>query len=466
MRKLLAFLLCAISLLTFCSCGKNGGGATTNPADSTKPQGTGNTGETLVYFLNFKPEIADVYDRIATAYKQETGVTVKVVTAASDTYEQTLMSEIAKKDAPTIFQLNGPIGYQSWKKYCLDLSDTALYSFLSDPTLAIIDDGGIYGIPYVIEGYGIIYNNDIVEDYFELENRATDFVSMDQINNFEKLKALVEDMQAHKGELEIDGVFASTSFSSGNHWRWNTHLANIPLYYELKKNTEFDDTVTAGLKTAEIGFDYSENFKNIFDLYIENSGTQKGLLGSKSVNDSMAEFALGKVAMVQNGTWSWADINGVAGNDVEQDDIRFLPIYTGVEGEEAQGLCVGTENYLAINSQVSADKQKASIAFLEWLFSSETGKRFVLEELNFITPFNTFTQAEKPKDPLAKELVNWTQKSGVTSVPWTFASFPSEVFKERMSSALLEYAQGNGKWSDVENTVKNSWKEEFAANAR
>ena len=79
-----------------------------------------------VYFLNFKPESASVYEELAKLYKEETGVSVKVVTAAANNYEQTLKSEIAKSSAPTIFQVNGPVGYDAWKDYCLDLKDSKL----------------------------------------------------------------------------------------------------------------------------------------------------------------------------------------------------------------------------------------------------------------------------------------------------------------------------------------------------
>lgn len=458
MKKIIALLLTAFVLTSFVACGDRNGGSTT---ESNSSVGAG--GATEIYFLNFKPEISSVYEDVARDYEAATGVKVKVVTAASDTYEQTLTSEIAKTDAPTIFQINGPVGYQSWKDYCLDLSDTTFYGFLSDQSLAISEDGGIYGIPYVIEGYGIIYNEEITDKYFELEDRDASLASMDQVNSFEKLQTLVEDMQEHKDELGIEGVFASTSMSSGNQWRWQTHLANVPFYYEFDELEDYDDTVLAGLAAEEIQFKYGDNMKNTFDLYINNSTTAKGLLGSKSVTDSMSEFALGRAAMVQNGTWAWADISGVAGNTVDEEKIRFLPIYTGMEGEETQGLCIGTENYLAVNSKVSADKQKASIAFLEWLFSSDAGKKYVVEKLNFITPFNTFEEDERPSDPLARELVAWTQKSGITSVPWTFASFPSEAFKESFGSALLEYVQGTRDWDAVESAVIASWKSEQAA---
>ncbi|MDO4379639.1 MAG: ABC transporter substrate-binding protein [Clostridia bacterium] len=457
MKKLVSLFLSLSLLFALAACKSEGGDTTNNPSENAPAAAT------EIYFLNFKPEIASVYEKIAKEYKEKTGVTVKVVTAASNGYEQTLTSEIAKSNPPTIFQINGPVGYRSWSDYCADLKDTALYSFLSDKSLAIKEGDGVYGIPYVVEGYGIIYNEEITDKYFSLKDRKTAFSSMDEINSFSKLKDLVEDMQSKKSELGIEGVFASTSFSSGNSWRWDTHLANVPLYYEFSENKNFDDPTLAGLGTSDITFTYSDNFKNLFDLYINNSGTPKNLIGSKSVNDSMAEFALGKVAMVQNGNWAYKEISGVDGNVVKKDKIKMLPVYTGVKGEENQGLCIGTENYLAINSKVSKEKQKASADFLEWLFSSDEGKRYVTEELGFISPFNTFDKDERPEDPLANEILDWMEKKDIKSVPWIFTSFPSETFKQDFSNALLQYAQGSIDWEKVVSTVRTSWKSEFQA---
>ncbi|MFU0827686.1 MAG: ABC transporter substrate-binding protein [Lachnoclostridium sp.] len=478
-NKLLAIIMVfALIVGTLTACGGDSKKATndntkeaTTDTDSTSQGGNSDSEQAAnndseekvdeIYFLNFKPEIAEIYDQIAADYEAETGIKVKVVTAASGTYEQTLKAEIAKSDPPTIFQINGPVGYSSWKDYCLDLKDTDLYSYLTDKSLAVTSGDGVYGIPYVVEGYGIIYNNAIMEKYFALSDKATDVTSMDQVNNFATLKAVVEDMTAHKDELGIEGVFASTSLSSGEQWRWQTHLANIPFYYEFSENHDYDNTILAGLAADEIEFKYADNYRNIFDLYINNSCTEKGLLGSKTVNDSMAEFALGKVAMVQNGNWAWSQISGTDGNVVKEEDIKFLPIYTGMEGEEKQGLCIGTENYFAINSKVSEAKQQASIDFLEWLFNSDKGKDYVVNKLGFIAPFNTFNDDEKPADPLAREVLNWMEKD-VTSVAWTFAAFPSEEFKNKFGDALLEYVQGSMSWDDVVATVKESWKTERA----
>lgn len=476
-KKILALLLTTVMVGSlFTGCGKKEN-KETDTKDTVSQETTTDTASTettdtakeettekvdSIYFLNFKPEIAEVYDKIAKDYEAETGIKVKVNTAAAGTYETTLKSEIAKKDAPTIFQINGPVGYQNWKDYCADMKDSELYSHLTDKSLAVTEGEGVYGVPYAVEGYGIIYNNAIMAKYFALTDRATTVASMDEINNFATLKAVVEDMQARKKDLGIDGVFASTSMAAGEQWRWQTHLANLPLYYEFKDNTSYDNTVLAGLASNEIAFKYGENFKNVFDLYTNNSCVEKGLLGAKTVNDSMADFALGKCAMVQNGNWAWSQISQVDGNTVNESDIKFMPIYTGVAGEETQGLCVGTENYFAINSQVSEAKQKASMDFLNWLFTSDTGKKYVSTDLGFIAPFDSITDAEKPSDPLSKEVLAWMEKDGFTSVAWTFAAFPSEDFKNAFGDALLEYVQGSMKWEDVSKIVIDTWKSEKA----
>jgi len=196
-----------------------------------------NSDEGSVYYLNFKPEVAQVWEQIASEYTEETGVAVKVVTAASGGYEANLKAEMAKKAPPTLFQINGPVGYRSWKSYCRDLKDTDLYAKLSDKNLAITDGDGVYGIPYVVEGYGIIYNDAVMQKYFALPKKGVSVSSAADINNFATLKAVVEDMTAHKEALGIEGVFSSTSFAAGDDWRWQTHLANVPVYYEYQETS-------------------------------------------------------------------------------------------------------------------------------------------------------------------------------------------------------------------------------------
>ncbi len=322
--------------------------------------------------------------------------------------------------------------------------------------MALGDGEKVLAIPYAVEGYGIIYNDAIMRKYFALPNKAVSIKSADEITNFATLKAVVEDMTKNKSALGIQGVFASTSLAAGNQWRWQTHLVNVPLYFEVR-----DANIAMGSKVPEIKFSYSANMKNIWDLYLNNSSTAVGLLGAKSVDDSMAEFALGQVAMVQNGNWGAGQILGVKGNKVSDADIKFMPIYTGAAGEEKYGLNVGTENYLCINSNASVEQQKMADQFLTWLFASETGKQFVKNDLMFITPFNTFKDSELPTDPLAKDVIRWMNKSGVSSIPWAFSMIPSEEWKNQFGAALADYSVGRKNWAEVEKVAVEAWKTEF-----
>ena len=326
-----------------------------------------------VYYLNFKPEAADQWTALAKAYTEETGVDVKVQTAASGTYEQTLKSEIAKSEAPTLFQVNGPVGYQNWKAYTADMSDSEVYKQLQNQDVALKDGDKVVGVPYVMETYGIIYNKDILDKYFALDGaKAT---SMDEIDNYDTLKAVADDMQSRKDELGIQGAFTSAGFDSSSDWRFKTHLANLPLYYEFK-----DDNVTE--QPATIKGSYLDNYKKIFDLYITDSTTEPTQLSSKTGDDANSEFALGEAAFYQNGTWAWTDLQKAG---MTADQVGMMPIYTGVKGEENQGLATGSENYWCINDKASDADKQATEDFLSWVITSDAGKKALSTDISAAT---------------------------------------------------------------------------------
>ncbi len=406
-----------------------------------------------VYLLNFKPEAEEALKTIASAYKDKTGVEVKVVTAASGTYQQTLQTEVAKSNPPTIFNINGPVGLVTWKDYALDLSGTEFVKALTDSSMALTDeDGVVYGSPLGVEGYGLIYNAAILNKYFAMEGaKAT---SVDEIKGFAKLKEVVEDMQARKADLGIEGAFACTSLASGEDWRWQTHLANYPVFYEFR-----DKGVT---DAKEIALTYSDNYKQIFDLYLNNSTVAPSAAAAKTVTDSMADFALGKCAFVQNGNWAWSQISEVEGNTVAEGDIHFMPIYIGVSGEEKSGIALGTENYLAVNSQVSETAQKASIDFLTWLLTGEGAKMLVDNSVVSVSPYPAFSELT-PADPLGKETAQFLANKELYPINWVFQTFPSQEFKNQLGSHLAQYASGQEDWSAVKDYFVSAWKSEKSA---
>ena len=366
---------------------------------------------------------------------------------------------IRRSNPPTIFQVNGPVGIAENTSTVAPLQDTEFYGLLADKGMALSLDGNVVAVPYAVEGYGIIYNDAIMRKYFALPDKAVSISSAEEITDFDTLKAVVEDMSKHLDELGIQGVFASTSFMPGSEWRWTTHLVNPALW------AEYGDLATAQ-SAATFEFSASENFKNIFDLYLNNSITAKGMVGSKADADSMAEFALGQVAMVQNGNWAAAQILGTQGNVVADADIKFLPLYMGLDGEENNGICVGTENYLAFNKNASPEALEGADIFLTWLFSSDEGKDIVTNQLLFITPFASFSADEVPNDPLAKQVNIWMNKDGVSSIPWVFNGIPSEQWKTDFAQAMLEYINGRYTWDQVTQTAIDAWAREAELTGR
>lgn len=407
-----------------------------------------------VYFMNAKPEQDAAYQEIAKKYTEETGVEVKVVTAASGTYEQTMKAEVGKKDAPTLFQINGPAGQLRWESYMADLSDAEFAKQLNEDTPPLKNDQGqIIGVPFAVEGYGIIVNEEIFDKYFALPGATA--TSLKEINSFDKLKEVSDDMQARKADLGIDGAFAAASLSSGEEWRYQTHLLNTPM------DQEFKDAGVTDMDNMQ--FTYNKEFKNLFDLYLEDSTVAPSLTPSKAVSDSMADFALGKAAMVQNGNWAWSQISDVDGNVVKEDKIKFIPMYMGLPDESSRGISVGTESYLAVNSKASEEDQKASIDFANWLYAGD-GMQYVVDDLGFIAPFKGFKDLGTPDDPLGKQVAEAIQDSSLKTYPWTFQYMPSQQFKDDFGADLAQYAAGNLEWDEVVKTFQENWAAEKEAN--
>ena len=422
--------------------------ASETPAASEAGSETASAEGGKVYYLNFKPEQADQWVDLAAKYTEETGVQVDVQTAASGTYESTLKAEMAKSDAPTMFQVNGPVGLATWKDYCYDLSGSKVYGDLVSDDYALKDGDAVQGIAYVIETYGIIYNKKILNDYFS-KDYAT-IKSIDDLNSFNALKTVAEEIQANKDDLGVEGAFTSAGMDSSSDWRFKTHLANLPIYYEYK-----DKGITS---TDAIEGTYLDNYKNIWDLYINNATCEPSMISSKTGEDAASEFALGEAVFYQNGTWAYNDIKD---NEVADEDLGMLPIYIGATGEENQGLCTGSENYWCVNAKADPADIQATLDFMAWVVESDEGREALAQEMGFVTPFSTFDDY-LPENPLVQANDEYT-KAGKTAVSWNFTTMPSENWKNGVGSALLEYAQGTGDWDAVKTAFVDGWATEYAA---
>lgn len=442
-KRLLALALSGAMMATLLAgCGGTGGTTSPSPSGSASPSASPSATEPAkatgsVYYLNFKPEQDEQWQTLAAAYAAETGVSVKVVTAASGTYETTLMAEMGKSAAPTLFQVNGPVGLNSWKDYCYDLSGSKLYGELTSEDFALKDGDKVAGIAYVIESYGLITNKTLLQ-------KAG--YTIDDIKSFADLKKVAEDITARKGELGFS-AFSSAGMDSSSDWRFKTHLANLPLYFEYQ---------TEGMTPGTIKGTYLDNYKNIWDLYINNSTASPKELSAKTGDDSRNEFLAGESVFFQNGSWEYGNLTG--DGKFSDDDLAMIPIYIGVGDEANQGLCTGTENYWCVNSEAKEEDIQATLDFLYWCVTSETGTQAMGNDMGFVIPFK---KAVDSPNLFVKQDRAYTD-AGKTPVSWNFPTMPSEEWKNGVGSALTAYAAGTGDWNGVVTAFVDGWATEYA----
>ena len=414
-----------------------GTAAASSTAEST---GTAATAAGKVYYLNFKPEQDEDWKALAAKYTEQTGVPVEVVTAASGQYETTLMSEMAKSDAPTLFQVNGPVGLANWKDYCYDLTGTPVAGELTSDAYALKDGDATLGIAYVIESYGIITNKTLLE-------KAG--YTVDDIQSFADLKKVAEDITARKDELGF-AAFTSAGMDGSSDWRFKTHLANLPIYFEYQ-----EDGISS---TDAIKGSYLDNYKNIFDLYINNATCDPKELAGKTGDDSRNEFLAGEAVFFQNGSWEYNNL--VGDGKFSDDDVTMIPIYVGAGDEANQGLCTGTENFWCVNKEAPEEDIQATLDFIYWCVSSEEGTK-AMADMGFVIPFKA---AQESQNVFVKADTELTA-AGKTPVSWNFTTMPSEEWKNGVGSALTAYAAGTGDWNGVVTAFVDGWATEAALNA-
>ena len=394
-----------------------------------------------VYYLNFKPEQDADWQKLAKKYTESTGVEVKVVTAAAGTYESTLTAELDKDEAPTLFQINGQVGYNSWKNYCLDLTNSDLHKELTSNDFAVMDNGKVYGIAYVYEGYGIIVNKKLLKQAgYEI----------DDITSYAELETVAKDITARKETLGFS-AFTSAGLDGSSSWRFSGHLANMPLFYEFEQ-----DKITT--QPAIIKGTYLNNFKNVWDLYINNSTVSPTQLPSKTGVDTLAEFTTGKAVFYQNGTWEYSNV--ITNSTVKSEDLGYLPIYMGIR-DEKQGLSCGTENFWSVNKQASKADQEATLDFLYWVVTSEEGTTALAKDMGFVSPF----KKAKDVDNVLCNIMNEYVANGCYNVSWAFNHTPNvDAWRAGLVDALAAYSadQTIANWDKVKKAFVDGWATEYA----
>lgn len=397
-----------------------------------------------VYYLNFKPEADAAWQELAKSYTEKTGVEVKVLTAASGEYETTLQAELGKSSAPTMFQIGNAGAVATYGSYALDLRGTDVYNEMTTHSFDQVgDDGYTYSIGYCYESYGIIVNKNLL---------AKAGYAVEDIKDFASLKTIAEDIHARSAELGFD-AFTNCGLADSSSWRFSGHLLGVALYYQFR-----DAGVSMSVPEPTITDKYiTDAFKNIWDLYLNNSTTDPVANNTAEGGAAEAEMIEEKAVFFQNGTWEYDALSAKLGDDV----LQMIPIYMGVEGEEKAGLASGTENCWAVNKNVSEADQKATLDFMKWVVTSEEGTTMMAEQFGPIP----FKSAKTPKNVFFADANNLLA-AGNYNVDWAFNATPNVAeFRAGVVSALQAYGkdQTAENWDAVVSAVVDGWAVQYAA---
>ena len=426
MKKLFAMLLALVMVLSFAACGNE------------------SAGEGSVYWLNFKPESDEVLKEIAAMYTAKTGVEVKVETAASGTYSETLTAEMDKSSAPTIFVVS-PNGVPTWGEYCLDLEGTPIAKELSTDAYNVYDENGkLVSIGYCYECYGIIVNNALL-------NAAGYDVA--DIKGFDDLKAVAEDIHARSAELGFD-AFTSAGMDGGSSWRFTGHLINLEYVHEYRDNPEAWGNGAYG--PAELTGAYMDNFKALYDLMVVNSLVDRKELANGGF-DANAEFANGEAAFYCNGNWEYSSL---IEKGMNAEDLYMIPYYSGIEGEEKAGLNCGTENYWAINGTASEADIEATMDFLVWLVTDPEASEMAVGTFG-VMPYKS--AAESTNRFLAQ--ANEYLADGCYNFAWVTNYQPNvDAYRATAVSAMNEYNAdpSDANWEKVVAAFIDGWATQYA----
>ena len=423
MKKFLALALALLLVLSLVACGE------------TEKKGK-------VYYLNFKPEADAAWQELAKKYTEQTGVEVKVVTAASGDYDKTLLAQLDTDAPPTMFQVGNVGAVNTYGEFCYNLEGTDVYNEMTTYDFNLKNDKGeTVSIGYCYEAYGIIVNTELLKKAgYELTD----------ITNFDSLKKVADDIHARAAELGFD-AFPSAGLDGSSSWRFSGHLANMPLYYEFR-----DDNVTE--QPATIKGTYLENFKKIWDLYITDTATTGAALLTATGEQAEAEFGQGKAVFFQNGSWEYSALTAADKYAMKPENLAMIPIYCGVDGEEKAGLCCGTENCWAVNKNAAKEDIEATLAFMKWVVTSDEGTTMMAKEFgpcpfkNAKTPENVFFAAANEYTAAGNYVVTW-------AFNWTPAV---DDWRAAVVDALGKYSTGTGDWAAVQTAFVEGWATQYA----
>ncbi|ELK49084.1 ABC transporter substrate-binding protein [Halobacillus sp. ACCC02827] len=399
-------------------------------------ESSGNSGDAVtVDVFQFKVEFKDQFEELVSMYEEENpdvDINVKTVGGGND-YGASLKTSFSSGEEPDIFNVGGPTDVDQYEKYLADLSDTEAAKAALDGTLSGVSrNDQVLGLPFNQEGYGLLYNKQVFEDAG---------IKAEDIKTLDDLEEAVKTLDSKKGDLGIDAPFA---FPAKEKWVMGNHLANAYLA------DEFNHDVMEAYEADTVEFQMGDQMKRFTD--IQNEYSIQPTLSLDYSQQVEENFSLGKVAMIQQGNWVYNTIESMD-PEFAENNVGLLPI--PVEGYEGS-IPVGVPNYWVVNKESDDEVVQASKDFLDWMYTSDAGKKFVTEEFKFIPAYEGY-EDQNIADPISQEIYNYANEGN--TLGWVFLGAPTSWTENALGVAMQEYIAGDIEWEEVEEKATKAWED-------
>ena len=390
---LLSVLLVGVMLI---GCGANG-----PENEEAEENGAEGLAESITIFQS-KVEITDELHQLAREFEEETGIEVEVWETTGDGFLANLRTRLTNPEtAPTIFSVGGISEAKQLDAYLHDMSGAPFVGNIAE-NLELEVDGRIVGLPYGIEGYGVVYNRDLIGD-----GDMTDLASFtDTLRRFQE-----DDMTGFS-------LSSESFFLVG-------HILNTP--FGLQDDPEsFIEALNAGEVTMAETAEFQE-WAEFMEAIREYNPTPLDV----SYDQQTGNFATERAASIHQGNWAMGMFD-----DFDMDfemGMRALPI----GGNDKITALV--PSYWAINSQADEAEIEAAMKFLDWLVSSDRGKEYIVDEFGFI-PAMTNIEAND-LDPLSRDVL--AAANAGRTIPGTFGSWPAGIIDVHLAPVAEEFFINN-----------------------
>lgn len=402
--------------------------------------------QVTVDVFQFKVEIAKELEAAAKAYEAANAnvkINIQTVGGGND-YGAALRAQFQSGAEPDIYNVGGPQDIADWTAKLEDLSDQpwveqAMEGILSGATV----DGKVYALPFNIEGYGLIYNKGIFEAAGIDAATIKDYASLETA-----VKALDAKIKAGALKEKYPQLEAVFEYAAKETWVTGLHTSNAAL------SQEFDSSLTA-FKAPKVEFKNADALKKLIDLMSDYSPAGKDRAKLNAVDYATQVdngIAIERVAIIQQGNWVYGGVAKI--DQAVADNLDMLPL--PVPGGKEDSIPVGVPMHWAVNKDAPDADKAAAKDFLNWLYTSDEGKDFIVNKFFFIPPLKGY-EGFDPKDSLGMAVKGYAE-SGKT-MPWVFMGYPTGWGQEVLGTDIQKYLAGELEWEALVKDVQTKWEE-------